>query len=56
MGVLNDDRHPPLEDWLERQLDGLAPDIRDDTEAWLRILPDGGPATGPATPPPSSTT
>jgi hypothetical protein len=25
VGVLNDGRHPPLEDWLERKLDGLAP-------------------------------
>src|ERR1039457_6749711 len=47
MGVLDDDRRPSFEDWLERKLDGLAPGIRADTEAWLRILRDGGPRSRP---------
>ena len=47
MGVLDDDRRPSFEDWLERKLDGLAPGIRADTEAWLRTLRDGGPRSRP---------
>ncbi len=50
MGVLDDDRPPPLEDWLERKLGGLAPGIRADTEAWLRTLRDGGPRSTPREP------
>jgi integrase len=50
MGVLHDDRPPPLEDWLERKLDGLASGIRADTEAWLRTLRDGGPRSRPRDP------
>jgi integrase len=52
MGVLIDDRRPTFEDWLERKLDGLAPGIRRDVEAWARTLHDGGPrarARDPAT-------
>jgi integrase len=47
MGVLDDDRRPSFEDWLERKLDGLAPGIRADTEAWLRTLRNGGPRSRP---------
>ena len=47
MGVLADDRRPSFEDWLERKLDGLAPGIRAETEAWLRTLRDGGPRARP---------
>ena len=47
MGLLDDDRRPAFEDWLERRLDGLAPGIRFDTEAWLRSLRDGGPRSRP---------
>ena len=47
MGVLDDDRQPAFEDWLERKLDGLAPGIRADAEAWLRTLHDGGPRSRP---------
>jgi hypothetical protein len=47
MGVLDDDRRPSFEDWLERKLDGLAPGIRADAEAWARTLRDGGPRSRP---------
>jgi hypothetical protein len=47
MGVLDDDRRPSFEDWLEHKLDGLAPGIRGDAEAWLRTLRDGGPRSRP---------
>jgi len=47
MGVLDDDRRPSFEDWLERKLDGLAPGIRADTEAWLRTMRNGGPRSRP---------
>ena len=47
MGVLDDDRRPAFEDWLECRLDGLAPGIRADAEAWLRTLRNGGPRSRP---------
>ncbi len=47
MGVLADDRRPSFDGWLERNLDGLAPGIRADAEAWLRTLRDGGPRSRP---------
>src|ERR1039457_2865033 len=47
MGVLDDDRRPSFDDWLERKLDGLAPGIRAGTEAGLRTLRDGGPRSRP---------
>ncbi len=47
MGVLDDDRRPSFEDWLERKLDGLGPGVRADTGAWLRTMRDGGPRSGP---------
>lgn len=43
MGVLVDDRRPAFEAWLERKLDGLAPGISGEVEAWARALHDGGP-------------
>ena len=43
MGVLADDRRPSFEDWLQGKLDGLAPGIRREVEAWLRTMRDGGP-------------
>jgi hypothetical protein len=45
MGVLVDDRRPAFEDWLDRKLDGLAPGISGEVEAWQRVLYDGGPRT-----------
>ena len=47
MGVLDDDRRPSFESWLDRKLDGLAPGIRADVEAWLRTMRDGGPRSRP---------
>jgi hypothetical protein len=47
MGMLDDDRRPSFETWLERKLDGLTPGIRADAEAWLRTLRDGGPRSRP---------
>jgi len=47
MGVLDDDRRPSFEGWLERKLDGLAPAIRADAETWLRTMRDGGPRSRP---------
>jgi hypothetical protein len=47
MGVLDDDRRPSFESWLERKLDGLAPGIRADAKSWLRTLRDGGPRSRP---------
>ena len=45
--MLDDDRRPSFEIWLERKLDGLAPGIRADAEAWLRTLRGGGPRSRP---------
>ena len=50
MGVLIDDRRPAFEDWLERNLDGLAAGIRVDVESWLRTMHDGGPRSRPRDP------
>jgi integrase len=47
MGVLADDRRPSFESWLDRKLEGLAPGIRADVEAWLRTMRDGGPRSRP---------
>jgi len=47
MGVLDDDRRPSFDGWLERKLDGLAPGIRADTETWLRTMRDGGTSSSP---------
>lgn len=43
MGVLIDDRRPPLETWLEGKLDGLAKGIARPVETWVRTLHEGGP-------------
>ncbi|MFI6803165.1 hypothetical protein [Streptosporangium canum] len=43
MSVLNDDRRPFFETWLERKLDGLADGIGAETEHWVRVLHQGGP-------------
>jgi hypothetical protein len=50
LGLLDDDRVPAFETWLERNLDGLAPGIRRDIEDWIRTLHDGGPRTRPRDP------
>ncbi len=50
LGLLDDDRRPRFEDWLERHLRGLAPGIRRDVEAWLRVLHDGAPRSRPRSP------
>ncbi|MGH3805322.1 MAG: integrase, partial [Pseudonocardiaceae bacterium] len=47
MGVLVDDRRSSFEGWLDRKLDGLAPGIGVDVEAWLRTMHDGGPRSKP---------
>jgi hypothetical protein len=47
LDLLDDDRVPAFELWLERKLTDLAPGIRRDTEAWLRLLRDGGPRNRP---------
>jgi hypothetical protein len=46
-GMLNDDRVPAFDSWLDRKLDGLAGGIRHDTERWVRALKDGGPRSRP---------
>lgn len=50
LGLVDDDRIPPFESWLERKLAGLAPGIRADVGHWLRTLRDGGPRTRPRSP------
>jgi hypothetical protein len=47
LDLLDDDRVPAFELWLDRKLTELAPGIRRDTEAWLRLLRDGGPRNRP---------
>ncbi|MBE1592323.1 hypothetical protein ACFPOI_16920 [Nonomuraea angiospora] len=47
MGVFVDDRLPAFDRWLEAKLEGLAPGIRDDVEAWARALRDGAPRIKP---------
>jgi hypothetical protein len=52
MDILDDDRRPAFDGWLQRKLTGLVPGIRGDVEVWLRTLHDGGPrsrARSPAT-------
>ncbi len=56
MGVLDDDRRPSFESWLDRKLDGLVPAIRADVDGWLRTMRDGGRAAGPVTSHRSGTT
>jgi hypothetical protein len=47
MGLLDDDRRPSFEDWLDGKLDGIAVGIAGDAETWLRALRDGGPRARP---------
>lgn len=47
MGILVDDRRSSFEDWLDGKLDGIAPGIARETEAWLRTLRNGGPRREP---------
>ena len=46
-GLLDDDRRPAFDAWLDRKLDGVAGGIRRDAERWLRTLKDGGPRSRP---------
>jgi integrase len=52
MGVLDDDRTATFtfENWLANKLEGLAPGIRSETEAWAHALHDGTPRTPPMAP------
>lgn len=50
LGLVDDDRVPAFESWLNRNLADLAPGIRTDVEHWLRTLRDGGPRTRPRSP------
>ncbi|MFI9848710.1 hypothetical protein ACIHFD_67770, partial [Nonomuraea sp. NPDC051941] len=43
LDLLDDDRIPAFESWLERKLVALTPGIRADVEGWLRTLREGGP-------------
>ena len=46
-GLLDDDRRPAFDAWLDRKLDGVTAGIRRDAERWLRTLKDGGPRSRP---------
>jgi hypothetical protein len=46
-GMLDDDRRPAFDAWLDRKLDGVTGGIRRDAERWLRALKDGGPRSRP---------
>jgi hypothetical protein len=46
-GMLDDDRRPAFDAWLDRKLDSVAGGIRRDAERWLRTLKDGGPRSRP---------
>ena len=46
-GLLDDDRRPAFDAWLDRKLDGVAAGIRRDAERWLRTLKDGAPRSRP---------
>jgi hypothetical protein len=50
LGLLDDDRVPAFETWLQRKLDGIAPGIRKEAEDWIRALHDGGSRTRPRSP------
>jgi hypothetical protein len=45
--MLDDDRRPAFDAWLDRKLDGVTAGIRRDAERWLRTLKDGGPRSRP---------
>lgn len=50
MDVVDDDRPPPLERWLQTRLANTADALRRDTLAWARLLRDGGPRSRPRDP------
>jgi hypothetical protein len=49
-GLLDDDRVPAFESWLQDKLVDLAPDIAADVRAWIRALQHGGPRSHPRHP------
>ena len=46
-GLLDDDRRPAFDAWLDRKLGGVAGGIRRDAERWLRTLKNGSPRSRP---------
>jgi integrase len=50
LGLLDDDRVPAFQTWLQRKLDGITPGIRTEAEDWIRALHDGGSRTRPRSP------
>jgi hypothetical protein len=46
-GLLDDDRRPAFDAWLDRKPGGVTAGIRRDAERWLRTLKDGGPRSRP---------
>jgi integrase len=46
-GMLDDDRPDTLAAWLDGQLAGLPPQIRDELDAWLSLRRNGGPRRRP---------
>lgn len=47
MGILDDDRPPLFDSWLDEKLHGLAPGIATETRRWAMALKDGGPRSKP---------
>ena len=45
--MLDDDRRPAFDAWLDRKPGGVTAGIRRDAERWLRTLKDGGPRNRP---------
>jgi hypothetical protein len=50
LSLLDDDRVPVFESWLERKTADLAPGIRDEVKHWLVTLREGGPRSRPRSP------
>jgi hypothetical protein len=48
LGLLDDDRDDPQRAWIEKQLDGLPDQIRDEAAAWIGQLRDGARGSGHA--------
>jgi len=48
-GLLDDDRIPAFEIWLDDKLAGLAPGIAAEVRDWVRVLQHGGPRSHPRT-------
>jgi hypothetical protein len=46
-GLLDDDRRPAFDAWLDRKPGGVTAGIRRDAERWLRTLQGGGPRSRP---------